>query len=175
MEGIDPKLSVQQYLETQCEGMLNEIDAHAMSLVGRLKEDLSKGQQEVMAAVAAAGGQGEGGQEVLPIVKLEATVGPHKGKSWVLKPAQGVQCMIGRSSGKKFKENGVSLPKDKEVSTTHGKVHCMDNKIFFTDTGSTNGTRVGGVYLDEGSPQELTEGLQLEIGDSVLVVSLGST
>jgi FHA domain len=66
------------------------------------------------------------------------------GNSWTLRPTPKAACMIGRSTGKKFKEKGVSLSTDEEVSTTHGKVHVRGGKLYFTDTGSTNGSTVNG-------------------------------
>ncbi|CAN0471542.1 unnamed protein product, partial [Discosporangium mesarthrocarpum] len=44
-----------------------------------------------------------------------------------------------------FKENGVSLPQDHEVSTTHAKLSWLEGgRVAFTDMGSTNWSSVDG-------------------------------
>ena len=51
--------------------------------------------------------------------------GPHLGQRFRLEPTAESKddvFKIGRSTGKLFKEKGVSLYKDKETSTTHAKV-----------------------------------------------------
>ena len=47
--------------------------------------------------------------------------GEHAGEKFSFKKSNRMQVMIGRSTGKRFKKGGVSLFKDGEVSTTHGK------------------------------------------------------
>mmetsp|Transcript_12756 Transcript_12756/g.25989 ORF Transcript_12756/g.25989 Transcript_12756/m.25989 type:complete len:226 (+) Transcript_12756:65-742(+) len=99
--------------------------------------------------------------------------GPHANMKAVLKPTKATAAMVGRSTGKKFREKGLSLSKDLEVSTTHGKFQLMkDGKIYFTDTGSTNGTFIGDRQLDEGDPVEITDDLKIRVGASVLRLSV---
>jgi len=58
-------------------------------------------------------------------VNLRVVSGPHLGQRFRLEPTAENNddvFKIGRSTGKLFKEKGVSLYKDKETSTTHAKV-----------------------------------------------------
>ena len=99
---------------------------------------------------------------------------------------------MGRSKGKKFVKNGISLFKDQEVSTTHGKfiVEMKENDkksggggsssssssppvFYFVDVGSTNGTVYNGVALVPHQRLLLENGMELKVGNSVLKVLLG--
>jgi hypothetical protein len=58
-------------------------------------------------------------------VNLRVIAGPHLGQRFRLEPIEDSKediFKIGRSTGRLFKEKGVSLYKDKETSTTHAKV-----------------------------------------------------
>lgn len=56
-----------------------------------------------------------------PTVTVQITVGPHAPSTYTLHPKPNTPCVIGRSKGKKFSNSGISLYRDQEVSTTHGK------------------------------------------------------
>ena len=120
--------------------------------------------------------------------------GPHAPQTFQLQPKHTQPCLIGRSKGKKFLRNGISLSKDQEVSTTHGKfmveeeivvpplhddnVHdsgggVVQNKFYYTDVGSTNGSTVGEVRLEPNVRVEIEEGMELRIGNSTLKIAFG--
>lgn len=108
-------------------------------------------------------------------INIKITEGPYEGKEFQLSPKSNAPCMIGRSTGKKYRDRGISLPKDGEVSTTHGKFEILKGKAYYTDTGSTNGTYLDGIQLEETTPYLLREGSVLSIGGCVLVISALST
>mmetsp|Transcript_24943 Transcript_24943/g.37890 ORF Transcript_24943/g.37890 Transcript_24943/m.37890 type:complete len:206 (+) Transcript_24943:170-787(+) len=108
-------------------------------------------------------------------INIKITEGPYKGKQFQLSPKSNAPCMIGRSTGKKYRDRGISLSKDGEVSTTHGKFEILNGKAYYTDTGSTNGTCLEGIKLEENNPCLLREGSVLSIGGCVLVISSLST
>ena len=131
-------------------------------------------------------------------IEVQVTVGPHTSSTFILRPKPGAPCLVGRSKGKKFTKNGISLHKDQEVSTTHGKFLVEGStgglayqttnsnnennedgsggglEFYFIDVGSTNGT----IYNNDKVlvPNErllLCNGMELKVGNSVLKIILG--
>ncbi|GAB5030542.1 signal peptide protein [Nannochloropsis oceanica] len=81
--------------------------------------------------------------------------------------------IIGRSTGKKVKDHGVSLPQDPEVSTVHGRVEVRGNgNIVFEDLGSTNGSFINSISLEERVPQVLRTDDVLKCGGTIMTVEL---
>ena len=73
----------------------------------------------------------------------------------------GTPLTIGRAG-----DNAVVLA-DGRVSRHHGRLQARHGALIYTDLGSTNGSRVNGVRVDEIA---LGAGDRLEVGDTVLVV-----
>lgn len=124
-------------------------------------------------------------------IEILVIVGPHAGSKYVLRPKPGAPCHVGRSKGKKFIKNGVSLTRDQEVSTTHGKFVVEyhtggieaaaaaaggggnNNKFYFIDVGSTNGSVYDGEQLEPNDRLPLWSGMELKVGNSVMKIVLG--
>ena len=97
-------------------------------------------------------------------VRAEVIEGLYAGQTFDLKPKSRSPCFIGRSAGKKFRDRGISMPNDGEVSTTHAKVEVKGGKAYYTDVGSTNGTLLNGEEVEPNVPLLITDGMQLLIG-----------
>jgi len=120
-------------------------------------------------------------------IEVQMTVGPHAPAKYLLRPRPGQPCVLGRSKGKKFIKNGVSLHKDQEVSTTHGKFVVEGGglgltpggggetapRFYFVDVGSTNGSVYNGEQLEPNKRLLLEDGMELKVGNSMLRVVLG--
>lgn len=80
------------------------------------------------------------------------------------------RCKIGRSTGREYKEFGISLFEDLEVSTKHGVLTRVNKEYFFEDTGSSNGTFdvANNVRLAKLVPVKLEDGMLLQMGQCVL-------
>ena len=112
---------------------------------------------------------------VLPKLKcihISISTGPHATEVKALVPTDKSPCWVGRSGSKKFREKGISLRKDLEVSTTHGKFEILEGKPYFTDTGSSNGTLIEGREIAPNEPYELKEGMRITLGSSLCTVGL---
>lgn len=112
-----------------------------------------------------------------PSLRVEITGGQYYvGHVFHLRPTPVNPCLIGRSKGAKFTKRGISLPKDLEVSTSHGKFQVdADGKYYYVDTGSTNGSFVGGdqtTELEPDVPYLITDGLQLKCGGTLMKISI---
>jgi hypothetical protein len=106
-------------------------------------------------------------------VRAEVIEGLYAGQTFDLQPKPRSPCFIGRSAGKKFRDRGISMPNDGEVSTTHAKVEVKSGKVYFTDVGSTNGTLLNGEEVEPNVPLLITEGMQLLIGAELVRFTLG--
>ena len=143
-------------------------------------------QMKPSAAVTSSSAQSTTTTAATKKTLLQITIlsGPHASQTFQLRPKSNNSntqssscCLIGRSKGKKFLRNGISLNKDQEVSTTHGKFSMeedgVQNKFYYTDVGSTNGSTVGEVRLEPNVRMEIEEGMVLRIGNSTLKIEFG--
>ncbi|GAX10692.1 hypothetical protein FisN_14Lh207 [Fistulifera solaris] len=107
-------------------------------------------------------------------LKIDIISGEHAGSSFFVTPKPNKPCLLGRSKGKKFKQNGVSLCHDLEVSTTHGKFTVENGTFYFTDTGSSNGTLIRDEDVQVDVPYPLEDGIEMKVGQSILKVTFVS-
>ena len=98
--------------------------------------------------------------------------GEYDGTSFQVKPTKSAHSWVGRSTSKKFREKGISLPKDLEVSTTHGRFEKKMGKFVYVDTGSTNGSRLGDVELEPDQKVELYTGMEITVGQTVMKITV---
>jgi pSer/pThr/pTyr-binding forkhead associated (FHA) protein len=144
--------------------------AHGQSLISKLRQEYEDQAESIGELVKRSVEQSKS-----VYVNLKCTVGPHMGQKFRLEAttASGEDVFkIGRSTGKAFKEKGVSLYKDKEISTTHAKIEVRNGQIFFTDLGSTNGSSVNDKTADAQCPTRLRDGDKVSIGGSELMVQI---
>ena len=119
LQSAEEELTVEQFLTQQCEAVIGDLRRHGAELIERLRAECRDGTNKAQQLLASS-------LCSRPlIVTLKCTGGPHIGQKFRLEPAAGTSedvFKVGRSTGRHFKEHGVSLYKDKEISTTHAKV-----------------------------------------------------
>jgi len=127
------------------------------------------------AAAAAAGPQ--------PVWDVQLTVTKAADASRVggapvlLRPQRGGNpvgmCRVGRSEGAAFAPPaGLSLSWDSSVSLWHGKITCIQGRVYYTDLEATNGSQINGEFVRADEPHELASGDTLTLGDVELAVAL---
>lgn len=131
--------------------------------------------KKTAAAAAAAAAPGT--------VTVDILEGPYVGKKFTLKVTPRAPRLVGRSTSKNFRDKGISLSKDLEVSTSHGKFVLKKEKLYFVDTESTNGTIVSEgrgsgvsdsstIQLEPNEPYLLSTGTLITCGQTVMKVTL---
>ena len=109
-------------------------------------------------------------------IHIDVVDGYYGGTFYDLQPKSRIHAWVGRSQGKKFKQKGMSLPKDLEISTTHGRFgyssRSSGSGFSYTDVGSTNGSRLNGACCEPNVSYALTTGMEVLIGETLLKVTL---
>lgn len=105
-------------------------------------------------------------------IRVDIIEGEYDGMFYELHPKARVYAWVGRSQGQKFRDKGISLPRDLEVSTTHGRFELKRGKFFYVDTGSTNGSMVGDMEIEPNAPVELESGMTIRVGQTVMKVTV---
>lgn len=161
-------LTVERHLMDHAETLIRDLDAYTDSLCKSLRAEAKRSKADIVALYEKKNG-------AIPKVECEIVLtvesGPHEGEVFRLQPFAGI-CPIGRSTGKRYRERGVSLPNDPETSTSHAKVRVMQGKIMYTDVGSTNGTFINGESVEQNESYELSNGMELGIGACRIRVAL---
>mmetsp|Transcript_10838 Transcript_10838/g.26037 ORF Transcript_10838/g.26037 Transcript_10838/m.26037 type:complete len:265 (+) Transcript_10838:93-887(+) len=106
-------------------------------------------------------------------IHVDIVGGPYDGKFYDLQPKTRNHAWVGRSSSAKFKDRGISLPLDLEVSTSHGRFEFKQGKFYYTDVASTNGTRINGEDCVPNQPYPLAAtGATILVGQTPMKVTL---
>ena len=103
-------------------------------------------------------------------VTLTCTSGPHKDQVFVIKPKSKNYPLIGRSTLDKFIKDGVSLSKDREVSSYHGKFFIRGGQLKYKDTNSMNHSYVNNELVED--EVTLKTGDVLRVGESELTIEI---
>lgn len=182
-------MTVQEYLLEEKTKMLDAIQDHVRGQVNTFRNEFElikiELENEVERKIAELEKQDEQQSEESSAkksktnsnnnnnkIKIVVVEGVHKNASFNFKRTQRLTVMIGRSTGKRFKNTGVSLYKDSEVSTTHGKIHVIKNDLCFSDLGSTNGSFLNGQALEARKSYVVYDGDVLKLGQSHLNISI---
>jgi FhaA, N-terminal domain/FHA domain len=149
-------------------GQVEVLTAPELATAAARAQDRAAGPAEgrVVDDAAATGIRGdESGTQVFrrpapPAPRAVLRAVAHDGREQTIE-VDGTPLTIGRAA-----DNTLVLA-DGRVSRHHGRLQARRGALVYTDLGSTNGSRVNGIRVDE---IVLGQGDRLQVGDSVLVV-----
>ncbi|KAG1704229.1 hypothetical protein DVH05_006239 [Phytophthora capsici] len=167
------EMVIQEYLLRDCQASSKKLVEQANARVAELRQELEEGKKILMDALEAEKENLDKDAKSIPrafTISVRCITGPYRGRkfSMAIDAKRHSSCFIGRSTGRKFKSpRGLSMPKDSELSTSHGEIKMeTPGKVFFIDLDSTNGTRIDDVELKPNEPYELTisKAIKVEVG-----------
>lgn len=165
------EMTVEQYLEEQCALIIKDLRQHGADQIVKLKLQHQEGVNSIQNILNS---NSETAAEGISVT-LKCIGGPHLGQKFRLEPASGATedvFKMGRSTGRNFKEHGVSLYKDKEISTTHARIEIRNRQVFLIDNRSTNGTQLNNDDVEGQTPYLLKAGDVITMGGTELEVCL---
>ena len=168
----DDDITVEDFLEQQCQLIINDVQNHAKAKIVDLKAEYAAGRKQIEKLMVQ-----NTDTSTRLCVTLKVNTGPHLGQKFRLELREGKTedtFKLGRSGAKSYKEKGVSLYKDKEVSTTHARMEIRNGEVFFIDTKSTNGSFVNSERVEVNVPRRVRDGDTLTIGASEICVSVSA-
>lgn len=166
----DDSITVEQFLEKQFDNILTDFRSHCEELITTLKQEYQDGVRSIKDIMATTTSSDK------LVVTLKCIAGPHIGQKFRIEPSTDNSnenvFKMGRSTGKAFREKGVSLYKDKEISTTHAKIELRNGQAFIVDSKSTNGTILNNVEMEALHPLRLQDGDIIAMGSTELLVRI---
>ena len=109
----------------------------------------------------------------IPMYLEVATIsGPHKDDSAVPFTCtlnENLQISLGNDC-----DCNIRLEKDEDISSEHGSIcwNSNEQQLVYIDQDSTNGSKINGKSIKSGEPVVLSNGYQILIGESCLVVNM---
>ncbi|TYZ63036.1 hypothetical protein PybrP1_004030 [[Pythium] brassicae (nom. inval.)] len=163
---LDDAITVEAFFDQDC-------DLAAQAILDELAAELARLPEDKVGETATVLAEASDAFEVA----IKCVAGPYKGHLLALQLDSHTHrsCLIGRSTGRKFRApNGLSMPKDPELSTTHAQLRIEPGgRIFFVDLDSTNGSLINGESVEPHEPKQLstTAPNKVYVGSSDLLVS----
>ena len=167
---ISDDMTVEAFLELKCDEIIKDLYRHGDQLIDRLREEFEESASSIRDLMVKSSSHAK-----KLCVTLKCIDGPHLNQKFRLEPTRenGEDVFkMGRSTGKLFKEKGVSLYKDKEISTTHAKIELRNGQVFLIDAQSTNGTQLNGEIVEALAPTRLKDGDHIIMGSTELEVNV---
>lgn len=166
----EDNMSVEQYLEMHLNTIIKDFKQHTQGLISKLQDEYQEGARSINSLTNK-----NKSEEKRICVILKVVAGPHIGQRFRLEPAgEDTEDVfkMGRSTGKQFKEKGVSLYKDKEISTTHAKIEIRNGQAFLIDASSTNGTLLNNEEVEPITPLRLKDADVITVGSTEMSVHI---